>query len=221
MQTLLASRNEKKIYFEMMCSDFYAKSTVVVARDLLGKTLVRLIPSDTNKTKRISGIIVETEAYGFTNDPASHAYRGLTVRNSTMFGDVGRAYIYFTYGSQFCVNVSARSSKVKAGSVLIRALQPLEGIDKMMTFRKTDDMLSLTSGPGKLSQALNINLSLNGYDVTDPRSELHIEYGINPASIVETSRIGISRGIDKKWRFIIADNMMKGHLNKYASRRNF
>ncbi|MFL6316805.1 MAG: DNA-3-methyladenine glycosylase, partial [Nitrososphaeraceae archaeon] len=100
------------------------------------------------------------------------------------------------------------------------ALQPLEGIDKMMTFRKTDDMLSLTSGPGKLSQALNINLSLNGYDVTDPRSELHIEYGINPASIVETSRIGISRGIDKKWRFIIADNMMKGHLNKYASRRN-
>jgi DNA-3-methyladenine glycosylase len=204
-----------------ICSDFYARSTVVVARDLLGKTLVRLIPCDANKTKRISGTIVETEAYGFTNDPASHAYRGSTFRNSAMFGDVGRAYIYFTYGSQFCVNVSARSNKVKAGAVLIRALQPLEGIDKMKAFRKTDDLLSLTSGPGKLSQALNINLSFNGYDVTAAHSELHIEYGINPASIVETSRIGISRGIDKRWRFIIADDLRKGYLNKYASRKNF
>jgi DNA-3-methyladenine glycosylase len=204
-----------------MCSDFYARSTVVVARDLLGKTLVRLIPCDYNKTKRISGTIVETEAYGFTNDPASHAYRGLTFRNSAMFGDVGRAYIYFTYGSQFCVNVSARSSKVKAGAVLIRALQPLQGIDEMKAFRKTDDMLYLTSGPGKLSQALNIGLSLNGYDITDARSELHIEYGINPASIVETSRIGIRLGIDKKWRFIIADDVKKRYLNIYASRKKF
>jgi DNA-3-methyladenine glycosylase len=204
-----------------MCSDFYARSTVVVARDLLGKTLVHLIPCDDNKTKRISGTIVETEAYGFTNDPASHAYRGLTFRNSAMFGDVGRAYIYFTYGSQFCVNVSARSSKVKAGAVLIRALQPLEGVDEMKAFRKTDDILSLTSGPGKLSQALNIGLSLNGYDITDSRSELHIENGINPALIVETSRIGIRLGIDKKWRFIIADDVKKGYLNIYASRKKF
>jgi DNA-3-methyladenine glycosylase len=206
---------------ECICSEFYARSTVVVARDLLGNTLVRLISCDSNKTKRISGIIVETEAYGFTNDPASHAFRGLTFRNSAMFGDVGRAYIYFTYGSQFCVNVSARSSEVKAGAVLIRALQPLEGIDEMKAFRKTDKILSLTSGPGKLSQALNINLSLNGYDVTDPNSELHIEYGINPALIVETGRIGISRGMDKKWRFIVADDLRTGYLNKYASRKKF
>lgn len=206
---------------QCICSEFYARSTGVVARDLLGNTLVRLISCDSNKTKRISGIIVETEAYGFTNDPASHAFRGLTFRNSAMFGDVGRAYIYFTYGSQFCVNVSARSSKVKAGAVLIRALQPLEGIDEMKAFRKTDKILSLTSGPGKLSQALNIDRSLNGYDVTDPNSELHIEYGINPALIVQTGRIGIRRGRGKKWRFIVADDLRTRYLNKYASRKKF
>jgi DNA-3-methyladenine glycosylase len=206
---------------QCICSEFYARSTGVVARDLLGNTLVRLISCDSNKTKRISGIIVETEAYGFTNDPASHAFRGLTFRNSAMFGDVGRAYIYFTYGSQFCVNVSARSSKVKAGAVLIRALQPLEGIDEMKAFRKTDKILSLTSGPGKLSQALNIDRSLNGYDVTNPNSDLHIEYGINPALIVQTGRIGISRGRGKKWRFIVADDLRTRYLNKYASRKKF
>ena len=165
----------------------------------------------------MSGIIVETEAYGFTNDPASHAYRGLTFRNSVMFGDVGRAYIYFTYGSQFCVNISARSSNVKAGAVLIRALQPLEGIEEMKAFRKTDDILALTSGPGKLSQALNINKSLNGYDVTDPNSELHVEYGFSPALIIETGRLGISRGTEKMWRFIIGDKVRQGYFNKDAS----
>lgn len=206
---------------QCICSEFYARSTGVVARDLLGNTLVRLISCDSNKTKRISGIIVETEAYGFTNDPASHAFRGLTFRNSAMFGDVGRTYIYFTYGSQFCVNVSARSNQVKAGAVLIRALQPLEGIDEMKAFRKTDKILSLTSGPGKLSQALNIDRSLNGYDVTDPNSELHIEYGINPALIVQTGRIGIRRGRGKKWRFIVADDLRTRYLNKYASRKKF
>ena len=200
-------------------SEFYARSTIGVARDLLGNILVRLLRCDSSKIKRISGIIVETEAYGFTNDPASHAYRGLTFRNSAMFGDVGRAYIYFTYGSQFCVNISARSSNVKAGAVLIRALQPLEGIEKMKAFRKTDDILALTSGPGKLSQALNINKSLNGYDVTDPNSELHVQYGFSPALIVETARIGIRRGTGKMWRFIIADKVRQGYLNKYASRK--
>ena len=199
-------------------SEFYDRPTAVVARDLLGNILVRILRCESSTIKRISGIIVETEAYGFTNDPASHAYKGITLRNSAMFGDVGRAYIYFTYGSQFCVNISARSSNVKAGAVLIRALQPLEGIEDMKAFRKTDNILALTSGPGKLSQALNIDRSLNGYDVTDPNSELHVEYGFNPALIIETGRIGISKGTDKMWRFIIADKVRTGYLNKYASR---
>jgi DNA-3-methyladenine glycosylase len=193
-----------------MSSDFYARSTLTVARDLLGKKLVRIISYTPNKTTRLSGTIVETEAYGFTDDPASHAYNGLTFRNSVMFGAVGRAYIYFIYGNHFCVNVSARSGKVKAGAVLIRALKPLEGIDEMKAFRKTNETLSLTSGPGRLCQALNINLSLNGCNVTDAQGELHIEYGPKPALMVESARIGINRGVDKKWRFIVADDIRKG-----------
>jgi DNA-3-methyladenine glycosylase len=142
-------------------SSFYSRPTKVVARELLGKTLVRLIVNTMGQLTRISGIIVETEAYGFRDDPASHAYRGLTLRNNAMFGGIGRAYVYFTYGNHFCVNVTARSHEIKAGAVLIRALQPLEGIDLMKCNRKTDNILSLTSGPGKVTQSLNINRALN------------------------------------------------------------
>jgi DNA-3-methyladenine glycosylase len=138
-----------------------------------------------------------------------------------MFGEVGRAYVYFTYGSQYCINVSARSSELGAGAVLMRALQPLEGIDTMKSLRRTDDVLSLTSGPGKLAQALGITKSLNGEDMTDSESRLHIEDEISPLKIVRTKRIGISQALDKKWRFIIADATIKGYLNKYASRKRY
>jgi DNA-3-methyladenine glycosylase len=203
------------------CPDasFYARSTELVARDLLGKTLVRLIYNTSGNVERISGIIVETEAYGFKNDAASHAYGGLTSRNAAMFGRVGRAYIYFTYGSQYCVNVSARSNELDAGAVLIRALQPLEGIEIMKSFRKNNNHLSWTSGPGKLSQALSITKFLNGENMTDPESRLHIEDGFNPSAIVTTKRIGINQALDKKWRFVIADATREGYLNKYASRK--
>jgi DNA-3-methyladenine glycosylase len=200
-------------------SSFYARSTELVAESLLGKTLVRLISNASSKLERLSGMIVETEAYGFKNDAASHAYRGLTSRNAAMFGDVGRAYVYFTYGSQYCINVSARSNELRAGAVLMRALQPLEGIDTMKSLRRTDDVLSLTSGPGKITQALGITKLLNGEDMTDSESRLHIEDGINPLAIVTTKRIGISQALDKKWRFIISDATIKGYLNKYASRK--
>jgi DNA-3-methyladenine glycosylase len=200
-------------------SSFYARSTELVAESLLGKTLVRLISNASSKLERLSGMIVETEAYGFKNDAASHAYRGLTSRNAAMFGDVGRAYVYFTYGSQYCINVSARSNELRAGAVLMRALQPLEGIDTMKSLRRTDDVLSLTSGPGKITQALGITKLLNGEDMTDSESRLHIEDGINPLAIVTTKRIGISQALDKKWRFISSDATIKGYLNKYASRK--
>ena len=210
----------RKLLLNCPDASFYARSTKLVARDLLGKTLVRLIYNNTlGNVQRISGIIVETEAYGFKNDAASHAYGGLTSRNAAMFGQVGRAYIYFTYGSQYCVNVSARSNEEDAGAVLIRALQPLEGIEIMKSFRKNDNHLSLTSGPGKLSQALSITKLLNGEDMTDPESKLHIEDGFNPLAIVTTKRIGINQALDKKWRFVIADATRKGYLNKYASRK--
>lgn len=202
-------------------SSFYARSTELVAESLLGKTLVRLIVNTSGKLERLSGMIVETEAYGFKNDPASHAYRGLTSRNAAMYGEVGRAYVYFIYGSQYCVNVSARSNELGAGAVLIRALQPLEGIDIMKSLRKTDHFLSLTSGPGKLTQALSITNVLNGEDMTDSKSRLHIEEGVNPVAIVTTKRIGISQAVDKKWRFIIPDATVERYLNKYASRKRY
>ncbi len=187
----------------MSCQNrsFYQRPTEVVAKDLVGKKLVRTIRNN-KKQFRLAGIIVETEAYGYSDDLASHAYVGPTCRNKVMFGDVGRAYVYFTYGNHFCLNVSARRSKVEAGAVLIRGIEPVEGVDLMRRFRPVDDIFSLTSGPGKLTQALNITSSLNGADMTNSESEIYIEFGKRPKHIVTTPRIGITRGVDKEWRFV-------------------
>lgn len=182
-------------------SSFYQRPTEVVAKDLLGKKLVRTIRNN-NKQFRLAGIIVETEAYGYSDDLASHAYVGPTGRNKIMFGDVGRAYVYFTYGNHFCLNVSARRSKVEAGAVLIRGIEPVEGVELMRQFRPVDDIFSLTSGPGKLTQALNITSSLNGTDMTNSESEIYIEFGKRPKRIVTTPRIGITQAVDKEWRFV-------------------
>jgi DNA-3-methyladenine glycosylase len=173
-----------------------------VAKDLLGKKLVRTIRNNNNMQFRLAGIIVETEAYGYSDDLASHAYVGPTGRNKIMFGDVGKAYVYFTYGNHFCLNVSARRSKVEAGAILIRGIEPVEGIELMRQFRPVDDIYSLTSGPGKLTQALNITSLLNGIDMTNSESEIYIEFGKRPKRIVTTPRIGITRALDKEWRFV-------------------
>lgn len=182
-------------------SSFYQRPTEVVAKDLVGKKLVRTIRNN-KKHFRLAGIIVETEAYGYSDDLASHAYVGPTDRNKAMFGNVGRAYVYFTYGNHFCLNVSARRSKAEAGAVLIRGIEPVEGVELMRQFRPVDDIFSLTSGPGKLTQALNITSSLNGTDMTNPESEIYIESGKRPKGIVTTPRIGITRAMDKEWRFV-------------------
>ena len=184
-------------------SSFYQRPTEVVAKDLLGKKLVRTIRNNNNNMQfRLAGIIVETEAYGYSDDLASHAYVGPTGRNKIMFGDVGKAYVYFTYGNHFCLNVSARRSKVEAGAILIRGIEPVEGIELMRQFRPVDDIYSLTSGPGKLTQALNITSLLNGIDMTNSESEIYIEFGKRPKHIVTTPRIGITRALDKEWRFV-------------------
>ncbi|MGH9990557.1 MAG: DNA-3-methyladenine glycosylase [Nitrososphaera sp.] len=182
-------------------SSFYQRPTEVVAKDLVGKKLVRTIRNN-KKQFRLAGIIVETEAYGYSDDLASHAYVGPTDRNKVMFGNVGRAYVYFTYGNHFCLNISARRSKAEAGAVLIRGIEPVEGVELMRQFRPIDDIFSLTSGPGKLTQALNITSSLNGTDMTNPESEIYIESGKRPKGIVTTPRIGITRAMDKEWRFV-------------------
>ena len=206
----------------MICPDrsFYDRSTELVAKELLGNKVVRIISRGQEKPKRLCGIIVETEAYGFNEDAASHAFRGLTLRNAVMFGEPGRAYIYFIYGNHFCLNVSAKPLEIEAGAVLIRALQPVEGIRRMKIFRRNCVELSLTSGPGKLSQALNIQQSLNGEDMTDPKSDIHIEFGVKPPGIIATKRIGTSMGLDKKWRFVSLAMSEKGYTtNRFASRR--
>ncbi len=190
----------------MSCPDrsFYLRPTEIVAKELIGKRLVRILEDRSNhRLERLSGIIVETEAYGEADDRASHAYRGLTIRNSPMFGEVGRTYVYFIYGNHFCLNVSARSDKLKAGAVLLRALDPYEGIQTMKRLRSSQSIYSLTSGPGKICQAMSISKSQNYLDMTDPQSEIHIEFGKENCTndIVVTERIGVRYAIKNKWRF--------------------
>ena len=181
--------------------EFYSLPTVEVARNLIGMKLVRSLVRYGSKM-RLAGIIVETEAYGGPDDGASHARMGPTSRNSVMFGEVGRAYVYFTYGNHYCVNVSAKSPRQQAGAVLIRALDPIEGLEVMRERRHSDDLYSIVSGPGKLTRALGITAAHKGLDLTDPESELCIELGTRPKKVVSTRRIGISQAIEKSWRFV-------------------
>ena len=200
--------------------NFYLRDTWRVAQDLLGYKLVRIITKN-NRTIKVSGIIVETEAYGFENDHASHAFKGMTKRNQIMFGPVGRSYIYFIYGNHFCFNVTARSPKDMAGAVLIRAIEPLDGIQYMMQNRKACDQLtSLTNGPGKIAKALSINLQHSNYDLTNINSEIYIEQGIKPNLILATKRIGITKSIDAYWRFLIGfkkEDII--YINEFVSKK--
>lgn len=177
--------------------EFYLQDTVKVARQLLGKTLIRKIGKST-----ISGIITETEAYRQSDDPASHAHHTITPRNQAMFGMVGCAYVYFTYGMYHCMNVVARSKKHSAGAVLIRAIEPQDGIDLMMKNRKTKDVANLANGPAKLAIALNITKKQYGEDLVESDS-LYITEGIKVSKIRSSARIGIKVGLDKKWNFSI------------------
>jgi DNA-3-methyladenine glycosylase len=184
---------------------FYARETVQVARDILGKLLVRV------KAKaRMSGKIVEVEAYRGSDDPASHAFRGPTPRNAPMFGEPGHAYVYFTYGNHYCLNVTTEERGIP-GAVLIRAIEPLEGLCIMKRLRPRVSEFALTDGPGKLTKALGIDKSLNEVDMTKPGplfiidAEAHIE-------IAWSTRIGIRSGRDRLWRFYVSGN-------EYVSKR--
>ena len=178
--------------------EFYLKNTVSVAKNLLGKRIVRKIGR-----REISGIITETEAYRHKDDPASHAFRKITDRNKIMFGDVGMAYVYFTYGMHYCFNVVARHPKIEAGAVLIRAIKPEKGIKIMQENRGIINLKNLTNGPAKLTQALEITKKYHGVDLTK-HSKLFITEGIKkPAKISASPRIGIKEGTNKLWNFKI------------------
>lgn len=177
---------------------FYSRDTIIVAKDLLGKKIVRKI-----NNHEISGIIAETEAYRHTDDPASHAFRKITERNRVMFEEVGKAYVYFTYGMHYCFNVVARNSKFDAGAVLIRSIIPEKGIEIMEKNRGVKDRKKLTDGPAKLTKALGITKEHYGVDLTLD-SSLFITEGINPEKIITSSRIGIKIATEKLWNFKIA-----------------
>ena len=177
---------------------FYSRDTVTVARALLGKKLIRKIGN-----QKISGIITETEAYRHTDDPASHAFRRKTDRNKAMFEKVGCAYVYFTYGMYFCFNVVARNSKTEAGAVLIRAIQPKNGIDIMKKNRQKETEKNLTNGPAKLTQAFEITKEQYGMDLTS-NTELFITEGLQKRKkIISNPRIGIREAVDNLWNFKI------------------
>jgi len=178
--------------------EFYLKNTVTVAKNLLGKRIVRKIGRC-----EISGIIIETEAYRHKDDPASHAFGKITERNKVMFGDVGIAYVYFTYGMHYCFNVVAKNPKIKAGAVLIRAIQPEKGIKIIQENRGSVNFANLTNGPAKLTQALEITKEHYGIDLTK-HSKLFITEGIKkPEKISVSPRIGVREATDKLWNFKI------------------
>lgn len=186
---------------------FYRQDTVTVARALLGKHLYR--ESDVG---RAAGIIVETEAYLGRADPASHSFRGKTGRNAAMFGPPGRAYIYFIYGNHFCFNVVSGAAG-RGEAVLIRALEPFEGLELMGQRRsRAGNTIELTNGPGKLCQALAIDRSLDHHDLGVPPLWLAPGGAVDPGAVISAPRIGISRAAEKLLRFYIAGN-------NYVSRR--
>lgn len=178
--------------------EFYLQDTLDVVKGLLGKVLVHCTDEGC-----IAGRIVETEAYT-SDDPACHASRSMTRRNAVMFGEPGHAYVYFTYGMYFCFNaVTATAGTGEA--VLIRAVEPIEGIELMMRNRRTDKLTNLTSGPGKLCQAFGLGRTHNGLDLTFGALTIMENHEL-VGEIVAATRIGIRLAADRLWRFYVAGN---------------
>lgn len=189
---------------------FYERDPRTVAGELLGKLLLRR-----DGRSILAGRIVETEAYLGAIDPGAHTYRGKTPRNAVLFGPAGHAYIYFSYGNHYCTNVSCQLPG-DAGGVLLRALEPVCGIETMAALRgltldttpKPSQMRLLTSGPGRLSQALGITRERdNGKDLCSGESDLYIvDDGSTCPTILATPRINVTLAPHDEWRFIIPGN---------------
>ena len=186
--------------------EFYTRNLLFVARELLGKIIVKR-----SGGKILSGKIVEVEAYHGDYDQASHAFKGKTKRNEVMFNEGGCLYVYFTYGAHFCANIVV-GKKGKGIAVLIRAIEPVEGIDVMIKNRfgreiiQDKEKYSLTNGPGKLCQALGINRDHNGTDLTGNEIFILDQPKLKGKEIGVGKRIGITRSVDLQWRFFIKDN---------------
>jgi DNA-3-methyladenine glycosylase len=191
----------------MLRRSFYSRPAVEVARDLLGKVLVH---------GETSGRIVETEAYLGLDDMAAHASKGITPRTRVILGPPGHAYVYFIYGMYECLNLVAEPEG-SAGCVLIRALEPVWGIDVMFQRRPTAKRVEdLCSGPGKLTLAMGITREHNGRDVTS--GNLHVLDGPKPEHIQTTPRIGITHCADWPLRFFVAGNRFVSSARPHPQR---
>ena len=183
---------EKSLY------DFLTRPSVEVAPQLLGCILEREIDGELVRVK-----IVETEAYDQT-DAASHSYKGPTQRTEIMFGEPGHLYVYFTYGMHYCCNVVTDKEGI-GSAVLIRAVEPIEGVELMEEFRGRTGY-ELTNGPAKLCQALAINKRFNGHNLSKLPIKLVLQKPIDSKFITQTTRIGISQAKDAPWRFYLTGN---------------
>jgi len=186
--------------------EFYTRSNVLeVARDLLGKKLV--VPN--RNGSRVAGIIVETEAYRGPEDRASHAYGGRrTNRTETMYGIGGTAYVYFVYGMYNQFNVVTNVENIPH-AILVRALEPIEGLDVMRRRRKGRSEYELTSGPGRLCLAMGIDRGLDKADLLGNRVWIEAGVSISPRQIARGPRVGIDyaeKWVTKPWRFWVKDN---------------
>nr|Q3APM2.1 RecName: Full=Putative 3-methyladenine DNA glycosylase [Chlorobium chlorochromatii CaD3] len=186
---------------EPLPKQFYQCSTIELTEKLLGKCFVRILPNGT----RLAGRIVETEAYLGEGDEACHAWRSRTPRNEIMFREAGTLYVYFTYGAHYMLNIVSEPEE-RAGAVLIRAMEPLEGIEFMQQQRNTTKFPNLMSGPGKLTQALAIERSCNGRTLFDGEFFVADAPAIPSHQIGTSGRIGISRSTELPWRKFIMGN---------------
>ncbi|MBC7793037.1 MAG: DNA-3-methyladenine glycosylase [Clostridia bacterium] len=191
---------------------FYDRDVVIVARELLGKIVVHNSPLG-----RTSGRIVETEAYS-QDEAACHAYRKRTERNRVMYGAAGYAYVYFSYGMHWILNVVTGPEDF-AAAVLVRALEPIEGVGLMSARRGARiTTTGLTNGPGKLAEAMGIDVKLYGADLT--RGDFTIRDAPALGPILESPRIGITQAVDLPWRFYVANPYVSKTRSLLASSRS-
>lgn len=180
-----------------LAREFFARPALEVARDIIGCLLV-----GETAEGRVVGMVVEAEAYS-QEDPASHAYRGRTARNSPMFGEPGRAYVYFTYGMHYCFN-AVTDREERAGAVLVRAVEPLEGMEIMRNRRAGVRDRDLARGPARLTQAFAIGRDQNRADLTSPPLYMCAGERLPLRALVATPRVGLGRLQDgRPWRFAV------------------
>jgi DNA-3-methyladenine glycosylase len=200
-------------YFPKLKREFYTRPLLTVAKELLGKILVK---TDRKTLNILAGKIVEVEAYDGSIDEAAHTFIGRTKRNEIMFGQGGYLYVYFTYGAHFCSNI-VTGQEGYGTAVLIRAIEPVLGIKEMISNRFGRDLkndkekLNLTNGPGKICKAFKIDRDHYGVDLTGDVIYLLDQPILNKKDIMVSKRIGITKSIDLPWRFYIKNNPWVSH----------